>query len=510
MTPGLNGYNFNTPPAPVLYSDNAPAMSPHKSLPPPGNSLSPRPRLLELRLMHHYTLHTCKTFTFTAPETEHIWQVVVPELAYHGHPYLVDAILAVAALHLRSKNPADKELVQASHNYMGSSLREYSSALTQGINSSNAEALFLTSTLIAFQSTATRTFIKDEVSATMGGPPGLGSLPSSVGAYSVPLSLFHSFQGVKAVTAHSWQYIRHSPTVSKIINSQQALQLDFTSEDKGFFGRLLDGIEEEVSSMEARVRPVPPPENFPAPANYATAQGLQETYSSLPPGHGQEMAMPPPPRPVPSQHPQLDQSQAQLQQQDAAHTTRQAYQHAVAVLNWAHKIPHRGAPLAFPATVSRRFVELLEERRPRAMVILASYFALLRSLDGVWWLHGMARREVLGVHSLFNNDYFGADSHRRWMPDLDWAVKIAIYEPDRENRNHTQPEIMVDDDLGTCSIPPEVWGADWANEERKLATERERDGQDFVSQIDMVSQMVSPVQSLPAVPDAMSIDGLTR
>jgi hypothetical protein len=468
-----------------------PPMPPHRTLPPSGNGPPPVSRLLALKLMHHYTLHTCKTFTFTAPQTEHIWKVVVPELAFGGAPHLANAVLAVAALHLRSKNPSDKELVQASHFYMGSTLREYSDALNRGIDETTAEALFLTSTLIAFQSTATRTFMKDE--GTMAGNLGSGfDRASATGAYAVPLSLFHSFQGVKAVTAHSWQYIRHSSVVNKIINSQQALQLDFNPANKGFFDRLLVGLEEELSTMEARVKPYPNPESYPPPGNVTGYE--PDPFSVF--SHNQPLPVPPNPSPpVPGSS----------QQQGQLDTTRQAYQHAVAVLNWAHKIPHRGAPLAFPATVSRRFVELLEERRPRAMAILACYFALLRSLDGVWWLHGMARREVLGVVSLFNNDYFGAEACRRWMPELKWALEIALYED--KDGGKSQPEVMVDDDLGTFSIPPEVWGADWATEEQKLNLEKETQGKDFVSQIDMVSQMASPVQS---VPDAMSIGELTR
>ena len=93
---------------------------------------------------------------------------------------------------------------------------------------------------------------------------------------------------------------------------------------------------------------------------------------------------------------------------DIVTSTRQAYQHAVATLNWAHSKPGKGA-LAFPATVSKRFVELPEERRPRALAILASFLSLLKVVDNVWWLHGMARREVLGIVSLFNSDYFGPE-----------------------------------------------------------------------------------------------------
>jgi hypothetical protein len=463
--------------------------------------------MMELRLMHHYTAYTYKTFTFTAPMTEDIWRVTVPRLAFNGAQHLADAVLAVAALHLRSKSPSDKELIRASHAYMAASIAEYSDALNKGINANNAEALFLTSALIAFQSTATRTFMKDEITFNgMTNRTEEGTeRAAQLGVYAVPFSYFHSFQGVKAITAASWPYIRHSPVVVRIINSQVALQLDFSTSGQGFFGHLLEGLDEELSTMEARVVPAHGDggDAFPAgPVNGHASPAAQQGHSPyLQPSVSDEFA-------GAASAGAGAGAASQGLPQTTVHTTRQAYQHAVAVLNWAHKIPHKGAPLAFPATVSRRFVELLQERRPRALAILACYFALLRSLDGVWWLHGMARREVLGVASLFNSDYFGAEAYRRWWPHLEWAMKIALWEdrtPLDQGNGGWLEETGVD--FGTSSIPPDVWGADWATEEQIL--ELKKEGADFVSHIEMVSQMVgSPQESLPAVPDGLGLGGV--
>ncbi|KAL2022777.1 hypothetical protein VTK56DRAFT_4593 [Thermocarpiscus australiensis] len=432
--------------------------------PPPPSLSQTTPlgnRLLELRLMHHYTAMTCKTFTFTAPVTEEIWKITVPNLAFSGSQHLADAILAVAALHLRSLTPDDKELVRASHAYMAASLAEYSAALTKGIDHTNAETLFLTSALIAFQSTATRVFMKDEL---VDGDPYKQRNPTA-GCYAIPFSWFHSFQGVKAITAASWQYLRVSPVVTQVINSQAVLQLDFTAGLETFFGHLLDGLDEELAAMEkecASAAPRTPLGDVPPPTSPASS------YPSVAGANRKPTTTP-----------------------ELIAATRQAYQHAVAVLNWAHKIPHKGAPLAFPATVSRRYIELLEERRPRALAILACFFALLKSLDSVWWLQGMARREVLGVVSLFNSDFFGPDAYRTWWPHLEWATRIALYEHDP----------------GRGPIPADVWGADWYAEERALAARQgqgadgdEHGGVSYVKHIELLSQMGGAVQSIPPVP----------
>lgn len=362
--------------------------------------------MMELKLLHHYTTITCETLAISSPVSEKIWRDTVPNLAFTGANFLADALLAVSALHLRSHTPQDQELVRASHSYMASTLSEYGARLSKGIDESNAEALFLTAALIAFQSTASRIFTRDDS----------GDLKDRSDGYALPLSWFHSFQGVKAIVASSWQWLRHSGIVVPIIESQPALNLDLSGHSANFFGDLLTGAEDEIVSLD-------------------------------------------------------DDPASQL-------LTHQAYQHAVAVLDWAHKIPHTGAPLVFLATVSRRFVELLEQRRPRALAILASYFGLLKCLDGVWWLRGVARREVMGIVSLFDPD------DNEWWPRLQWPLRIALYDGD--------------------VIPPDVWGADWAAETALLSQASQNGG--FVSHIELLSQMFSAMQNMPlSMSDALDV-----
>jgi hypothetical protein len=372
----------------------------YTSLDPPALSpTSQNNRMMELKLLHHYTTTTCMTLTMASPGSNEVWRDVIPNLAFTSANFLADALLAISALHLRSQTPHDQALVRASHAYMASSLSAYSDTLQKGINASNAEAMFLTASLIAFQSTASRTFSRDE-----GGEGN-----NRNGTYTLPLAWFHSFQGVKAIVASSWQWLRNSHIVVPIIQSQPALDLNFASQGSSFFGNLLDGLEDEIIKME----------------------------------------------PDPSTH--------QL--------TRQGYQHAVAVLNWAHKIPNTGAPMVFLATVSRRYVDLLSARRPRAIAILACFFGLLKGLDSVWWVKGLARREVLGIVSLFDPD------DEEWWPRLQWPVRMALYDGD--------------------VVPPDVWGADWTAE-NPLLINSEDSG--FLSHIELLSQMLNAMQRMPNMP----------
>jgi len=284
---------------------------------------------------------TSKTLTaVNTPTTEETWKSSVPTLALES-PCLLEAIFAVAALHLRATNPTDYNLVRASHSYMASALSQYSSTLSNGVDSSNAEALFVTSALVAFQTSASRHFMQEDGDRTDGS-----------NGYTLPVQWFHAFQGVKAIVLLGWQWLRESERVLPIIKAQPALALELHPETTRFFGSLLEGVDEQLENEDESRR-------------------VQ---------------------------------------------TRQAYEHSVAFLNWAHQKPERARILGFPAAVSRRFVELIEQQDPRTLVIISCWFAMTRACDDTWWLRGVAIREVTGLMNYLP---------REWWPKMEWALRIA-------------------------------------------------------------------------------------
>lgn len=388
-----------------------PAISPvfSECMPVPKGTSTKRPvdRLMELRLWHHFTSNTYKTLIANSDSTGTVWLHDVPHIAFAGKPYLTDALLAVAALHLRSIHPEEKALVYACHAYSANALEEYGLSLNNGITADNAEALFLTSALIAFHASASRLFIKDDGDAT----PVPGSTKSS---YTLPLAWFHAFQGVKTVVSLSWQWIRNSAAVKMVIESQPGFQLNMNPlGGESFFAHLLDGVAEEVADEDQR----------------------EAAYSS------------------------------------------QAYSHAVSVLNWAHKNPYPPAALAFPATVSKRFVELVTEKKPRALAILACFFALLKRMEPVWWLGDVSRREVMGIIGLF-------EPGSKWWKHLEWPVRIAL--------------------LDDGPIPANVWGT-----ECEVRPEGDKGLMEtMMSHIELLAKMGNAVPASPASPPASVTDEL--
>lgn len=71
--------------------------------------------------------------------------------------------------------------------------------------------------------------------------------------------------------------------------------------------------------------------------------------------------------------------------------------------------------IVFPMLVDKRFVDFVEEQRPRALVILAHYFALLTMMRGFWWVGDAGPREV---HAIANQ------VPAEWQHLLSWPLEM--------------------------------------------------------------------------------------
>ncbi|OTA97716.1 hypothetical protein M434DRAFT_18890 [Hypoxylon sp. CO27-5] len=71
--------------------------------------------------------------------------------------------------------------------------------------------------------------------------------------------------------------------------------------------------------------------------------------------------------------------------------------------------------LMFPMFSEHRYVELVREGSPRALVILAHYFALLVKFHDVWWVGSVGTDEIRGIASAVPEE---------WQGLLAWPLKI--------------------------------------------------------------------------------------
>jgi hypothetical protein len=79
-----------------------------------------------------------------------------------------------------------------------------------------------------------------------------------------------------------------------------------------------------------------------------------------------------------------------------------------------------GNIFVWPITATDKFVELLVERRPRALVIFMHYCALFTLIEEFWWCKGSAMLELHRCEMCLSHD---------WLPWIEWP-KTRILERD--------------------------------------------------------------------------------
>lgn len=62
-----------------------------------------------------------------------------------------------------------------------------------------------------------------------------------------------------------------------------------------------------------------------------------------------------------------------------------------------------------------RYIGLLEQRRPRALAILAHHLALSQAIEEHWWFHGVAERPVNGIQSILPTE---------WQWAMEWPLSM--------------------------------------------------------------------------------------
>lgn len=100
----------------------------------------------------------------------------------------------------------------------------------------------------------------------------------------------------------------------------------------------------------------------------------------------------------------------------------EVYERAFEYLHWVYILSQNGEEifslrrklLAFPSRVSPLFISLLETSDPGALAITAYFFGMIPLVDEIWWLQGMAKREILGLLTIVPED---------WIWVMEWPLK---------------------------------------------------------------------------------------
>ncbi|KAH6879864.1 hypothetical protein B0T10DRAFT_496318 [Thelonectria olida] len=180
----------------------------------PGNP-SPSFGIQDMALLHHWTISTSLDI-LKATDMSAYWQVMFPQIAFK-HPFVVYAILSLAALHLAYLNQSDK------HSHMVDAARYHSMAL-QGfqdavshVRSENSDALFVWSLLNLLYVFTTSGRLSDDVEDRRARSSRKDRI---LGAEWIPM-----IQGIEAVLQPTHNTLKFGP-LYQIMRVGNWLELD--------------------------------------------------------------------------------------------------------------------------------------------------------------------------------------------------------------------------------------------------------------------------------------------
>ena len=326
-------------------------------------------RDLELRLLHHFI--TIVTYTFPACNDQRyrdLWTINAVRSGFK-HRFLFNAILAISALHLlsdtrsmtyfyaRDENQVAVEratktlsvtdtdnstdLARAHRLYLNMAIRQQREAISN-LSSSNADAVFMTSLLLSYQSLR---LIPDQ---------------STSSSYSPPIQWLKMSKAVATVVEAARPMVQNDSVI--------ALILAYTTEPD---------VKDEIAMFNPLYR--------------KPFEALLD-WTKYP-------------------EPCLDLE------------IRNAYEKTLAYVGGVyHALLNKEAPrimirriVCLGVLAPARYIELLEQGRPRALAILAHHLALSQAVEEHWWFHGVADRVVNGIQSILPAE---------WQWAMEWPLSM--------------------------------------------------------------------------------------
>ena len=95
--------------------------------------------------------------------------------------------------------------------------------------------------------------------------------------------------------------------------------------------------------------------------------------------------------------------------------TREAYEMALSYIGSIQTSLKNGEPpfalcrriICFPMFIPPTFIKLVQEEWPRALVVLAHFFAVVAQVKAVWWIGNAAEREIAAIQSILPAEWHG-------------------------------------------------------------------------------------------------------
>ena len=316
-------------------------------------------RILELKLLHHYTIKTSWSISLQSPgSTEEMmkgrWATAIPRIAF-DHDSLLHAIYCISAMHIATVEPDNMEAIEAYSRYLDLALQEHRKEVFS-LSKDNADAACLTSTIIRITA-----FV---ILQARGLRP-----------YTPPTHWLSMTRESAMVFKSCWTFIGDEPNsmARAIVTGTPSLT------DNGAVFQ----------------------DNGPKPWDLKEQFGESNRKDLL--------------------H-LLERRQADEYNEPWDEETQKAYQSTLSYIGSVQiAIAAREASwvvlrrlIAFPMLIQKPFIELVARRQPRALVVLAHYFAYLVRFRDIWWIGDTGRREILGIQTILPDE---------WQYLLDWPLQ---------------------------------------------------------------------------------------
>ncbi|KAF2018816.1 hypothetical protein BU24DRAFT_430904 [Aaosphaeria arxii CBS 175.79] len=313
-------------------------------------------------LLGQYKETTCLTLATDDPGKS-AWQVYVPQMA-NEHSFLIHGIFSVTSLHLSQLHesaPEREKLRNIAADQMNRAIAQFRLEL-ENINKSNAPALFACSTLTAVYFFRTSVVDLEEVQAAI--PPDIPDPPVSAIDKSIDsiIRTFWALRGALSVLAPGWEWVvdsKMSPVCHRtwwpehrLPASARAVEEDRRlAQLEKLWTNLGRGNEMEHDSLSAALG------------------HLRNTYALVSMLTDPEMEYPTMNSPVPY---------------SVDDTTVGMLRDRAAILVWATRL-------------SKMFIQMVETKRPEALVVTAHYAVLLGRVRNVWWMDGLGAGMLRGI-----------------------------------------------------------------------------------------------------------------
>jgi Fungal specific transcription factor domain len=276
-------------------------------------------------------------------ERQRIWQFIVPQIAF-SHDFLLHFILAFAALHLSRLQPERKELLR------DSSAKHYNTASSSfrhailNITRENSGACFACSTFVLTYSWAS--------SDNTGNLFFVDTSVDKIGKESTA-EWVRLLRGVHSFLDGYWHWVKEGP-LGPLLDMGKFEEPSPTEETLEY--------TEKFNSLKQLWDPERPSKTSTAHFTDHDVEDFEKTLELLKSTYG-------------------------------------------VIVHDSGTVDTVGVIHAWPIRVPESFIQMVNQQRPEALILLAHYCLLLNKVDHLWWIQGMSRHLLQTIHKALGQEW---------------------------------------------------------------------------------------------------------